>query len=104
MLDKFIIDDDITELSKDDFKKIISDKSIKQKDIILQYLKKFPYSAYTSQPVFDKFSGEEVFEADNAHTDGVYTWYESEIYHFEKYNLKLNDDFIEYVLNKTKPL
>ena len=24
-----------------------------------------------------------------------------EIYHFEKYDLKLNDDFIKYVLNKT---
>ncbi|MGN1458594.1 MAG: hypothetical protein ACI4XP_11710, partial [Acutalibacteraceae bacterium] len=89
MFDKFIVEDDITELSKENFKKIISEKAIKHKDVILQYLKKFPYSAYTSQPVFDKFSGEEVFVADNAHTDGVYIWYESEIYHFEKYNLKL---------------
>lgn len=25
----------------------------------------------------------------------------AEIYHFEKYNLKLNDDFIAHVLSKT---
>lgn len=27
-------------------------------------------------------------------------WSESDIYHFEKYNLKLDDDFIQYVLNR----
>ena len=32
-------------------------------------------------------------------TDNFY-WNTSDIYHFEKYNLKLNDDFIEYVLNR----
>lgn len=32
-------------------------------------------------------------------TDDFY-WNTSDIYHFEKYNLKLNDDFIEYVLNR----
>lgn len=100
MLDKFITDIDINKLSEEQLKNLISEQPVKNKDIILSYLKKFPYSAFTSQPVFDKFSGEEVFFADNAHTDGMYTWYESEIYHFDKYNLKLNNDFIEHVLNK----
>lgn len=100
LFDKFIVDDDITELSKENFKKIISEKAIKHKDVILQYLKKFPYSAYTSQPVVDVFTNEKLEFVDNGFSDGVYLWYKSQIYHFEKYNLKLNDDFIEYVLNK----
>lgn len=102
MLDKFITNADINKLSEQQFKNLISEQPIQNKDNILAYLKKFPYSAFTSQPVFDKFSGEEVFSANNAHTDGAYTWYETEIYHFDKYNLKINDDFIEHVLNQTK--
>ena len=35
-------------------------------------------------------------------TDGNYLWSNEEIYHFEKYDLKLNDDFIQYVLEQTK--
>ena len=42
---------------------------------------------------------EQFYKANNAHSDGVYQWYEDEIYHFEKYNLKLNDDFIQHVLS-----
>ena len=35
-----------------------------------------------------------------SYNDGVYCWTNEEIYLFDKYNLKLNDDFIQYVLNK----
>ena len=33
-------------------------------------------------------------------TDGEYLWTNEEVYHFEKYNLKLNDDFIRHVLEQ----
>lgn len=33
---------------------------------------------------------------------GEYYWDTSDIYHFEKYDLKLNDDFVQYVLEQTK--
>ena len=29
-----------------------------------------------------------------------YFWTETDIYHFEKYNMPLNEDFIKYVLSK----
>ena len=48
----------------------------------------------------DKIKNNVVNDSDNAFYDGEYTWYTPEIYYFEKYNLKLNDDFIEYVLSK----
>lgn len=32
--------------------------------------------------------------------DGMYYWTSEEIYHFEKYDLKLNDDFINHVLSQ----
>lgn len=97
----FIVDVDLDELTVPEFKQFISDVAPAGKKAILKYLKSFDVSAYTSQPVYDILTGEEVFCADNAHTDGVYTWYESEIYHFETYNLKLSKEFIEYVLAKS---
>lgn len=73
------------------------DYSESEKETILKYLKKFEASYFTSEPVVDVFSNTIVADADNGYTDGKYTWYKSEVYYFEKYNLKLNNDFIEYV-------
>ena len=33
-------------------------------------------------------------------TSSEYCWTSEEIYHFEKYDLKLNDDVIRYILSK----
>lgn len=81
----------------EEFEKNIISSPIENKEKILAYLRKFDDFAFTSQPVYDIYTGEKVGEADNAVTDGVYTWYHGDIYHFEKYNLKLSDDFLEYL-------
>ena len=96
----FICNIDLDEARQDVFMQFCSDSPIKDKVRIIDHLRKTPISAFTSAPVVDVLTGEIVGESDNARSDGIYTWYESEIYHFEKYNLKLNDDFIEYVLNR----
>lgn len=75
-----------------------SDYGETEKNKIVDYLKKFKASLFTSDPVVDIFTGAVVADADNGYTDGRYTWFKSEVYYFEKYNLKLNKDFIEYVL------
>ncbi len=87
-------------MSRENFHHNTTIDPIENKDTILEYLKRFEDWAFTSQPVYDIYTGEEVADADNGKTDGVYTWYESEIYHFQKYNLILNDDFIKYVMNR----
>ena len=101
MAKKYIFDKSIKALKRDELLKLTGKHSIANKNIILSYMKKFPECAFTSAPVKDAFTGDTVYDANNARTDGVYQWYESEIYHFEKYNLKLNDDFIEYVLSRS---
>ncbi len=87
-------------MSKEDFISLTSSQSADFKTEIISYMRKFEPCAYTSSSVYDKLTDEKVFEADNAHSDGIYTWYEDEIYHFEKYNIKLNNDFIQHVLNQ----
>ena len=67
------------------------------KDKVLNYLKKFKASLFTSEPVIDVFTGKKVADADNGYTDGKYTWFESEVHYFEHYDLKLNEDFLESV-------
>ena len=68
------------------------------RDRVLAYLRAFKASGFTSQPVIDAFTGEMVAGADNGYTDGVYIWYESEVYYFEKYDLALTKDFLDYVV------
>lgn len=96
----FICDVDLDGICQDDLKQLCSDSPVNDKERIIAYLRKSPVSAYTSAPVVDVLTGEIVGESDNARSDGTYTWYESEMYHFEKYNLKLNDEFVQYVLNR----
>ncbi|MEE0265274.1 MAG: hypothetical protein UD936_06560 [Acutalibacteraceae bacterium] len=100
---KFIRNKPVWELSDDEITDNFLSSEIKNKSRILSYMKSFSEpSAYTSQPVIDRFTNQELNKINNAFSDGIYTWYADEIYHVEKYNLKLNDDFIEYVLNKVR--
>lgn len=95
----YIIEQDLDDISKEELKAITCDKEIPEKHKVLEYLKSFGKTACTTARVVDLFTGEEQSFIDDARSDGVYLWRDSEIYHFEKYNLKLNDDFIEHVLN-----
>ncbi len=97
----FIRNKSVYDLTKEELANNFSYEPISEKAQVLKYMKSFsePYS-FTSQPVIDVFTNQKFEYVDNGFSDGVYIWHRSQIYHFEKYNLKLNDDFIKYVLNK----
>lgn len=78
----------------------ISEKTIEKKDDVLKYLKNGEDDGVRCSGIFDYVSGEPTFQTIHLFTDGKYCWDSEEIYHFEKYNLRLNDDFIEYVLSR----
>ena len=46
----------------------------------------------------DEITGKDVNLSVEGYEDDAYYWDTRYIYHFEKYNLKLNDDFISHVL------
>lgn len=92
----------ISDFDKSNLGSITSHNEVKNKSMILQYLTNRDYLKYAStKKVYDVFQ-----KADSTkfcqvgYSDGVYQWTSDEIYYFEKYNLKLNDDFISYVLSK----
>ncbi|MDO4495522.1 MAG: hypothetical protein Q4B62_07015 [Clostridiaceae bacterium] len=78
-----------------------SDNPHPQKDNILQYLKSFNYSWITSQCVTDRKDNQTVNTAEKLYNDGKFEWSESDIYHFEKYNLTLCEEFINHIFNRT---
>ena len=79
----------------------ISEKEIPQKNVVLRYLKSHKPTAYSPQECFDVVSGEKINEPLSCMDDGVYYWRSDLIYYFEKYNLKLLDEFVDYVIAKT---
>lgn len=74
---------------------------IKEKKAIIQYFKKFKPNFATSAFVMDyvKKQRREGHYNVGYEYNGFY-WNEEDIYHFEKYNMPLNQDFIDYVMLK----
>lgn len=93
-----VIDGYVKKIDKGCFKNYVSAYSSDVKEKLLAYMRKFKADAFTSAPVVDIITGERIREGNNRRTDGKYAWLEDEIYHLDKYNLQLNNDFIEYVL------
>ena len=71
------------------------------KETILKYFKEHnSETAIITCASTDYISGEKLSNSVICFDDGEYCWTSEEIYHFEKYDLKLNDDFIRHVLSK----
>lgn len=81
---------------------LISDEEIKDKDIILDYLKKGRVTAAAPAIVHDIVSGERINIELLMMDDGKYAWRSDVIYYFEKYNMCLSDDFVLHVYRKLK--
>lgn len=99
---KYILNFDIDTLTADKISEHCTKHPIDRKDEIISYMKSGQKEWFTTACVYDIVTKQEIDIPDTGYTDGEYLWYATEIYHFEKYNLKLNDDFIEHVLSKIK--
>ena len=80
-------------------KELIQDRAIDDKDKILEYLKSFDPDCAAGMSLVDEVTGDIIETGVNGYEDDQYYWDTRYIYHFEKYNLKLDDDFIAHVLN-----
>lgn len=93
----------IDEMNDSEINAAISDKPISQKKAIVDYMRSIAKAACTTARVNDRVTKQEIMGLnDDEYSDGTYTWYEADIYHLEKYNLKLSDDFIRHVLEQSK--
>lgn len=70
---------------------------IDNKEKTLDYLKNGKDNGIRCSVVYDYVKDESMSETIKLFTDGEFNWDSEEIYHFEKYNLRLNEDFIKKV-------
>lgn len=72
----------------------VEKEPIENKEKILDYLKRGKDNGIRCSVIYDYVKDESLSETVKLFTDGEYNWDSEEIYHFEKYNIKLNEDFI----------
>lgn len=78
----------------------INEPCVYKKDI-LKYFKNHDADIAVACTAVDHVTGKNIgSESILSYNDGVYYWTNEEIYLFEKYDLKLNNDFIFHVLRK----
>lgn len=71
------------------------------KNIILEYFASIKPEFFTTVRVKDMVTDTIVEKFCNSrYSNDKYCWDETDIYHFEKYNMPLKQEFIEYVLSK----
>lgn len=81
-------------------KALIGQEELAGKKKILEYLKSFEADCAAGMSLQDEITGEYVDSGVLGFEDGQYYWDTREIYHFEKYNMQLEDEFVKYVLNR----
>lgn len=74
----------------------ISNTPLKNKNKILEYLKSGTYDGVRCSTIYDHVKNEwRISEGVALFTDGEFYWDSEEIYHFEKYNIELNKEFLK---------
>ncbi len=79
-------------------KALISSEPISMKEKVLDYLKSAKIVAVSPSIPRDVITQERIPGDFCYYSDGKYSWRSDTIYYFEKYNLKLEDEFIQHVL------
>ena len=79
----------------------VSETVPEYKETVIKHLKFYKPSSIAPAIVYDLITGEKLDVTLYCSHDDFFYWRSDMIYYFEKYNLKLNDDFINYVLNKS---
>ena len=77
----------------------LSSSAINGKDKILNYLKSGQDDGVRCSGIHDYVKDEPQFDTVRLFTDGEYYWDSEEIYHFDKYNMELNADFVSKALS-----
>ena len=75
---------------------------LENKDRILRYMKRFKSTSSSPAIVNDVITGERLSIPLECSNDGVFAWRSDIVYYLEKYDLRLDPDFIQHVFEQTK--
>lgn len=76
------------------------ENEIKDKESVLAYLKSGFDHGILCSAVYDYVLNRSTGDTVHCYCDEEYEWDDREIYHFEHYNMKLNEKFLNHVRNK----
>lgn len=79
---------------------MISENEDENKNVIIAYLKNGKHTAESPSRLTDFITGKPLNMSLAMQSDGIYSWRSDFVYYYEKYNLKLNPDFIRHVLQQ----
>lgn len=104
---KYIFDFDkkLSEMSKSEFEQVLGHNghaSSYKKEIIEFITRTDLPIGYTTKPAYDPITREKVYSGDNCRHDDAYYWFETDIHCIKKYNIMPSDEFVQYVLDKTR--
>ena len=71
---------------------------IGKKQDVLEYMKNGKSYCASARVVKDRVTGDSTSIEDDWKTDGVFCWSQETIYHFEKYNAPLADEFLSHII------
>lgn len=77
----------------------LSSEAIDGKEKVLNYLRNGDDDGVRCSGVYDYVKDEPMLDTIRLFTDGEFYWDSEEIYHFDKYNIGLNQEFILKALN-----
>ncbi len=78
----------------------ITDKETYDKAMVITYLKSQKRVSGCPRAAIDCVTGEEISPSYSVYTDGEYDWCDFLIYHIEKYNVLLPQDFVEHIMRQ----
>lgn len=78
----------------------IVDKVDYDKEIVIDYLKSFRHKASCPKAAIDCITGKEISPSFKVYNDGEYCWADFLIYHIEKYNIRLPQEFVNKAIGK----
>ena len=79
---------------------IIHNTPIENKEKILAYLKSGKDDGVMCSGIFDFVVNVPTGDTIHCYKDEEYKWNDSEIYHFENYNMELDPDFIKKIMGE----
>ena len=78
----------------------LADTTPYDKQKVIAYLKSQKRVAGCPKAAIDCVTGEQISPSYSVYTDGEYDWCDFLIYHIEKYNVLLPQDFIEHIMKQ----
>ncbi len=90
----------ITAADSGSVRDFVTEKETYDKEKVIAYLKAQKRVSGCPRDAIDCVTGEKISSSYSVYTDGEYDWCDFLIYHIEKYNVLLPQDFVDHIMKQ----